>query len=87
MTSQPWLTCAEVDPRCALMVGVTLDTLRQDPNLRLCEGLRLIDAARTAVGRMAPAALEEFETRVVPQMREILLDRFGVCPPLGAGVQ
>jgi hypothetical protein len=87
VTSQLWPNDVAVDPRCALMVGVTLDTLRQDPDLRLCEGLRLIDATRTAVGRMAPAALQDFETRVIPQMREILLERFGVCPPLGDAVQ
>ena len=87
MTSQPWPNDVGIEPSCALMVDVTLDTLRQDPDLRLCEGLRLIEATRTAVGRMAPAALEVFETRVVPQMREILLERFGVCPPLGGAVQ
>lgn len=66
------------DARCVLMLDVTCQTLRSDPDLRLCEGLRLIEATRTAVARMSPASLEIFEKRVLPQMRNILLDRFGV---------
>jgi hypothetical protein len=71
------------DPRCSLMVEVALDILRSDSELRLCEGLRLISATRSAVARMAPTALDDFDLRVVPQMRELLLERFGVCPNLG----
>jgi hypothetical protein len=78
-----WPRHAGVDSRCVLMVDVALDTLRKDPDLRLCEGLRLIDATREAVARQAPAALADFDAHVVPEMREILLERFGVCPPLG----
>jgi len=66
------------DARCVLMLDVTCQTLRSDPDLRLCEGLRLIEATRTAVARMSPASLEIFENRVLPQMRNILLDRFGL---------
>lgn len=77
-----WPPRTDLDSRCMLMVDVTLDTLRCDPDLRLCEGLRLIVATRDAVARMAPGALEAFESTVVPEMREILLERFGVCPPV-----
>ena len=66
------------DARCVLMLDVTCQTLRCDPDLRLCEGLRLIDATRTAVARMAPASLELFESVVLPQLRSILMDRFKV---------
>jgi hypothetical protein len=61
------------------MLDVTCHTLRSDPELRLCEGLRLIDATRTAVSRLAPASLDTFESRVMPQMRSILMERFGVA--------
>jgi len=49
----------------------------------LCEGLRLIEATRTAISRLAPTSLEAFESQVLPQMRTILLERFGVIelPP------
>lgn len=66
------------DARCVLMLDVTCHTLRSDPELRLCEGLRLIDATRKAVARLAPASLDVFDANVLPQMREILLDRFGL---------
>ena len=66
------------DARCALMFDVTCQTLRSDPELRLCEGLRLIDATRTAVSRLAPASLEIFDNQVLPHMRSILMDRFGL---------
>lgn len=60
------------------MFDVTCQTLRSDPELRLCEGLRLIDATRTAVSRLAPDSLEKFDNRVLPHMRSILMDRFGL---------
>lgn len=66
------------DARCALMFDVTCQTLRSDPELRLCEGLRLIDATRTAVSRLAPDSLEIFDNHVLPHMRSILMDRFGL---------
>jgi len=67
-----------LDARCVLMLDVTCHTLRSDPDLRLCEGLRLIEATRTAVSRLAPDSLESFEAHLLPQMRNILLERFGV---------
>ena len=69
---------AGFDERCVLMLDVTCQTLQCDPDLRLCEGLRLIEATRTAVARLAPTSLDAFEQRVLPQMRSILLERFGV---------
>lgn len=72
-----WSTAA-FDARCLLMLDVTCQTLRSDPDLRLCEGLRLIDATRTAISRLAPTSLDTFESQVLPQMRNILLERFGV---------
>jgi hypothetical protein len=66
------------DARCVLMLDVTCQTLQSDPELRLCEGLRLIEATRTAVSRLAPASLDTFETQVMPQLRSILMERFGV---------
>jgi hypothetical protein len=69
------------DARCVLMLDVTCQTLRSDPDLRLCEGIRLIDATRTAVSRLAPALLDAFDARVLPQMRGILMDRFGLPDP------
>lgn len=66
------------DARCELMLDVAWQTLRSDPDLRLCEGLRLIEATRTAVSRLAPSALDTFERRVLPQMRSTLMERFGL---------
>ena len=71
-----------IEARYKVMLEVALDTLRSDPELRLCEGLRLIEATRTAVARHAPDHLGAFEKGVLPQMREALMDRFGMvlCP-------
>ena len=68
----------ELDSRCQLMLEVTSRILSSDPDLRLCEGLRLIDATRTAMGRMAPESLDSFDSRVAPRLRGILLERFGI---------
>ncbi len=72
-----------VDARCELMLDVTRRTLKEDPDLKLCEGLRLIEATRAAVGRLAPEAVEAFENHELPGLREILMVRFGVSelPP------
>lgn len=66
------------DGRCELMLDVTWQTLRSDPDLKLCEGLRLIDATRTAVSRLAPGSTELFDRDVLPQMRTALMERFGL---------
>ena len=64
--------------RLELMLDVTLQTLRSDPDLKLCEGLRLIEATRTAIARLAPSAMGVFESQVLPRMRSTLMERFGV---------
>ena len=67
-----------LDARSELMLDVTCRTLEEDPELRLCEGLRLIEATRTAISRMAPESLDLFESDVLPRMRSILMERFGL---------
>jgi len=79
MVKLPFTMPDEFDDRCRLMLDVTCHTLQSDPDLKLCEGLRLIESTRTAVARIAPSSLDLFETRILPEMREILLERFGIC--------
>lgn len=71
------------DARCELMLDVTCRTLQEDPELRLCEGLRLIEATRKAVLKLAPESVAVFESDVLPRMRNILMERFGLSelPP------
>lgn len=66
------------DARCELMLDVARQTLRSDPDLKLCEGLRLIEATRTAISRLAPSSLEDFERFVLPELRSTLMERFGL---------
>jgi len=70
------------ESRYSVMLDVAMQTLGNDPELKLCEGLRLIEATRTAVARHAPASLDVFESQALPQMREALMHRFGMvtCP-------
>ena len=74
------------DSRCQMMLEVTIQTLKSDPELRLCEGLRLIEATRTAVARLAPTALDRFDDEILPQLRRVLMARFGVADPNGCSV-
>ncbi len=69
---------SKADARYELMLDVTRKTLEEDPDLLLCEGLRLIDATHTAVGRLAPEAIEAFENNELPSLRSILMERFGL---------
>ena len=69
---------SKADARYELMLDVTRKTLEEDPDLRLCEGLRLIEATRKAVGRLAPEAIEAFEDKELPSLRSILMERFGL---------
>lgn len=69
---------SKADARCELMLDVTRRTLEEDPDLLLCEGLRLIEATRKAVGRLAPEAIEAFESTELPGLRSILMERFGL---------
>ncbi len=72
-----------LDARSELMLDVTCRTLEEDPELKLCEGLRLIEATRKAFARMAPESVDLFESDVLPRMRSILMERFGLSelPP------
>lgn len=74
---------SNADARYELMLDVTRKTLEEDPDLRLCEGLRLIEATHRAVGRLVPDAIEVFESEELPSLRSILMARFGVSelPP------
>ena len=74
------------DSRCEMMLEVTIQTLKSDPELRLCEGLRLIEATRTAVSRLAPTALDRFDDEVLPKLRQMLMARFGVADMSGCSV-
>jgi hypothetical protein len=69
---------SNADARCELMLDVTRKTLEEDPDLRLCEGLRLIEATHKAVRRLAPEAVEAFENEELPSLRSILMERFGL---------
>ncbi len=72
------VTRGAFDARCELMLEVAWQTLRSDPDLKLCEGLRLIEATRTAISRLAPESTNLFETEVMPRMRSALMERFGL---------
>jgi hypothetical protein len=80
-------SCADFEARYGVMLDVTLDTLRSDPDLKLCEGLRLIEATRTAVARHAPDRLDAFDAQVLPRLNEALMDRFGLVDFPSCGIQ
>ena len=71
------------EARCRLMGEVVLDIIRHDPELKLCEGLRLLEATRSAVARMDSGSLDHFEVAVLPLARRMLLERFGIDPAAG----
>ncbi len=73
-----------VEARCRLMGEVVLDIIRSDPELKLCEGLRLLEATRSAVARLDSGSLDHFEARVLPLARRVLLERFGIDPSAGS---
>lgn len=68
-----------LDARCRLILDVTHDILAEDSELRLCEGLRLIEATRQAMARTGAAPLDHFDAKVRPLLRRVLLERFGVA--------
>ena len=74
------------DWRCQLISEVTLHLIESEPGLKLCEGLRLIEAACQAVERMAPDGKDAFHSATVPRLRRALLERFGIDPEPGAGL-
>ena len=65
------------------MVEVTAQVLAEDRALTLCEALRLIAATRVAVLRIDPAQRPIVETELIPQLEQIVLDRFQI-PSVGA---
>ncbi|GEM_PF-3043772 len=71
------------EARCRLMGEMVLDIIRSDPELKLCEGLRLLEATRSAVARMDSGSLDHFEARILPLARRTLLERFGIDPTPG----
>lgn len=72
----------KTESRYDVMLDVAMKTLANDPELKLCEGLRLIEATRRSVARYSPASLDIFDSRILPRMRETLMRRFGMvtCP-------
>ncbi len=74
--------CEKSPSRYDVMLDVAMQTLANDPELKLCEGLRLIEATRKSVARHSPTSLDIFDSRVLPRMRETLMHRFGMvtCP-------
>jgi len=69
---------SNLDAKCGLMLDVTSRTLEEDPDLKLCEGLRLIEATHRAIARLAPDVVASFEDAELPRLRGILLQRFGL---------
>jgi hypothetical protein len=72
-----------LDARCCLMLEVASRTIEEDPDLKLCEGLRLIEATHRAFARLAPDVVQTFEAIELPRLRGLLMERFGVAelPP------
>jgi hypothetical protein len=69
---------SQLDARCVIMLEVTSRTLEEDPELKLCEGLRLIEATHRAISRLAPESANSFEKVELPRLRAILMERFGL---------
>lgn len=74
---------ATLSSRVELMVAVTAQVLRDDVGLTFCEALRLVDAARNAVSRRFPDAIDTFDRFIRPRLDAIIEQRFGLAPPRG----
>ena len=61
------------------MLAVVEDVLTKDPELRLCEGLRLLRSVETACARAGADRLDVFVRFIRPQLYERLLQCFGIC--------
>ncbi len=74
-----------ITARCELMLDVTRRTLKEDPDLKLCEGLRLIEATQKALLRIDPQSVTALARDILPTLRQILMERFGLAelPPGG----
>jgi hypothetical protein len=64
--------------RLRLLVDVTAQMLAEDNLLTFCEGLRLIEAARTAALRLFPDKQETFDLIIRPRLERIMSERFQV---------
>ena len=64
--------------RLELLVSFTAGVLASDSSLTFCTGLRLVEAARTAVLRLYPSEQDNFDTVILPRLRAILDARFGI---------
>jgi hypothetical protein len=64
--------------RLRLLVDVTAQMLAEDDLLTFCEGLRLIEAARTAALRLFPDKQETFDLIIRPRLERIVSERFQV---------
>jgi len=69
--------------RYQLMVETIVDIIKSDEELRLCEGLRLLEATRGALARMDATSAQRFDREVLPGIRSCLLERFGIDPRAG----
>ncbi|HHQ49424.1 MAG TPA: hypothetical protein ENK19_11150, partial [Acidobacteria bacterium] len=52
---------SSTERRYRLMVETIVDIIESDEGLRLCEGLRLLEATRGALARMDVAAARRFD--------------------------
>lgn len=68
--------------RLRLLVDVTAQMLAEDALLTFCEGLRLIEAARSAALRLFPDKQETFDLIIRPRLERIVSERFQV-PDIG----
>ncbi|MGC8917512.1 MAG: hypothetical protein ACP5NF_11110 [Thermoanaerobaculum sp.] len=59
-----------------ILVDLTAQILAEDPGLKLCEALRLVEAARQAVVRMFPGKEETFDLVIRPRLERIIMERF-----------
>lgn len=70
----------ELDGRTRLMLSVVEDMLNGDSELRLCEGLRLLQSIETACARAGSEGLDVFVQHIRPRLHAQLLHGFGICP-------
>lgn len=63
-----------------ILVDLTAQILAQDKDLKLCEALRLVEAAREAASRLFPGKEETFDLVIRPRLERILLERFQLTP-------
>lgn len=79
-------TPTATESRFRLIVDTAFEIIRHDPELRFCEGLRLIEATRRSIAQLDVAIADRFEQNCAGEMRRVLMERFGIDPdgPLAA---